>query len=447
MKRNLRKFVLFVLLGLMLFTACQKTPEQEIVVAKDGKLEQIVMSTPATAIEYTFPQAYKAYHEITDKLSIDIDANVIRPDGSMYPVYTVEYSPFTAEQVNSLIDAIYGDVLVYKQSALRNKEDIEAEIINLKKIAAEVAAGNQQGDLGALEEMIHTLESEWSAAPDLASDTLYDGTMNDDAEGSYLKVYGKLGKEQDATLEIRNYDDSKSAILLFTNGKEYWADGKVNGQAEGLFCTATDAIEQTSQWLKRLGMDDFAPVFCRVGSAYQSGDMKGSEGYVVVCERYIERMPVTYNLNSGTGSSINNTPDFSQRFNKEKLTFTVDDTGITTIKWENPIRYTVKNQNVPLASFEDMLDHLLQDIKYKFAWVENSNGAEGTTDSVAIHISQIKLGLAVVPEKDSMGKYLLVPAWDFFGTESMYQGDDADISAYDDRSFLTINAIDGSIID
>lgn len=446
MKRTI--CVVFTVVIMLSIMGCQKTPEKEVVVSKDGKLEEIVESLPIEeTIAYTFPQNHSALYEATDKLSVDIDASIQVPANGMFPVYAVTFSPFSEEQASALIDALYGDATVYKEAALRSKAEIEAEIINFKRIVAEVSAGNRDGDLTELEKLIAGLEAELAAAPDSTSEMIYDGTMSSDSEGSFLKVYGNIGKAQDATLEIRNYETSNSAIMLFTNGNEYWVDGEINEQADGLSSSPDDALEVTSQWLEKLGMSDFRPIYCRVGSTYQSGDIKGSEGYVIVCERHIEDMPITYNLSTNGGSSVDDMPDFSKQFNKEKLTFTVDDTGVTTIKWENPISYAVKNENVPLINFEDMLDYLLQGVKYKYAWMGDPNHVEGMADAVIINISQIKLGLAVVPEKDNIGNYMLVPAWDFFGTESSHRGDNADVVRYDDRSFVTINAIDGSIIE
>jgi hypothetical protein len=65
-------------------------------------------------------------------------------------------------------------------------------------------------------------------------------------------------------------------------------------------------------------------------------------------------------------------------------------------------------------------------------------------------IDRITLGLTRIAVKDKPDEFMIVPAWDFFGTvkvdytpESGYTGF-VTSDAY--KSFLTINAIDGSII-
>lgn len=94
-----------------------------------------------------------------------------------------------------------------------------------------------------------------------------------------------------------------------------------------------------------------------------------------------------------------------------------------------------------------MLGSLVQGITYKYAWVSESSGVEKSADAVEIIISHIKLGFAVIPEKDHIGSYMLVPAWDFFGTETLHWTEETSTVHYDERSFVTLNAIDGSMID
>ena len=61
-----------------------------------------------------------------------------------------------------------------------------------------------------------------------------------------------------------------------------------------------------------------------------------------------------------------------------------------------------------------------------------------------ITIENIRFGYARIAEQNRSGSSLLVPAWDFFGTISDFNG----ISRSDyGTSLITINAIDGSIID
>ncbi len=71
------------------------------------------------------------------------------------------------------------------------------------------------------------------------------------------------------------------------------------------------------------------------------------------------------------------------------------------------------------------------------------NNADPGGYKMRYRITSIRLGLVSIPEQYGEGG-LLVPAWDFMGVR-----ESADIAKYttdETYSFLTINAIDGSII-
>ena len=68
--------------------------------------------------------------------------------------------------------------------------------------------------------------------------------------------------------------------------------------------------------------------------------------------------------------------------------------------------------------------------------------------SITFNITRVQLGLMRITEKDSTDTALLIPVWDFFGTYTMNVGEgDSSVNHDTNTSRLTINAIDGSIID
>jgi len=75
-----------------------------------------------------------------------------------------------------------------------------------------------------------------------------------------------------------------------------------------------------------------------------------------------------------------------------------------------------------------------------------------------IHITKISLGLAKVPRENDPNRGLLVPAWDFYGSASInihnrsrggYELNENNeyINNKFMNSYITINAIDGSVIE
>ena len=103
------------------------------------------------------------------------------------------------------------------------------------------------------------------------------------------------------------------------------------------------------------------------------------------------------------------------------------------------------------------------DIFKQQVFVENAYDGPGTAEQVTgreIQVSEIRLGYMPVPWKDHAGQIIFTPVWDFFGKEVIIfeDGIKGDLGeALDEnnrleydlgiRSLLTINALDGSIID
>ena len=69
-------------------TACQPTPEEEVVVNKvDGALESKLSQTSLLSSRYEAPDTYQtSFSEYDNKLTIQVDATVEIPDTFAYPV-------------------------------------------------------------------------------------------------------------------------------------------------------------------------------------------------------------------------------------------------------------------------------------------------------------------------------------------------------------------------
>ena len=108
--------------------------------------------------------------------------------------------------------------------------------------------------------------------------------------------------------------------------------------------------------------------------------------------------------------------------------------GIVGMRWEAPYsileNVTEDSSLIPFSEVEKIFEKMIA-LKY------------ANTQSI-ITIENICFGYARVAEQNRSGSALMVPAWDFFGTISDFNG----ISRSDyGTSLITINAIDGSIID
>lgn len=166
----------------------------------------------------------------------------------------------------------------------------------------------------------------------------------------------------------------------------------------------------------------------------------------------------------------------------ESLEIKVDKYGLTYIKWQYPYQITViLTDNTSMLSFEKIMDCFSKTVVLKYSDFENMHEWEyiteinrepkdgeytgnpsndiigiweepGAIDSEADyiegHISKISLGLMRVQSGE---EYFLIPVWDFYGDITRIKKDKnetIEMKFVQDSSILmTVNAIDGSVID
>ena len=139
-------------------------------------------------------------------------------------------------------------------------------------------------------------------------------------------------------------------------------------------------------------------------------------------------------------------PLYTKPWYYETMTLKLDDDGFMEINWLSPIEIiNVEVEDSKLIAFPDILA-VLEKMIYVSYQPNITNGF-----SMKCIISDIKLEMVRVRRQNSDQNSLeglLIPAWNFYGTCSMYDnnGEQVDGSVLK-QSLITINAINGSIID
>ena len=154
--------------------------------------------------------------------------------------------------------------------------------------------------------------------------------------------------------------------------------------------------------------------------------------YVLRYTRNFNGLPITYTSNRG--DALTDSGAYNESWPYEALTYYVNDDGIVGMWWEAPYsilcNITEDSSLIPFSEAEKIFEKA---IAIKYAGIRKT-----------ITIENICFGYARIAEQNRNGNALLVPAWDFFGTVSEQNG-----SSQDDyeTSLITVNAVDGSIID
>jgi hypothetical protein len=135
---------------------------------------------------------------------------------------------------------------------------------------------------------------------------------------------------------------------------------------------------------------------------------------------------------------------------QETIGVTVEDGEVVRVEWNCPLRLLQKeNANVKLLAFPEIMDIFRKQIFMEYYIdPEDPTLSDGT---LTLDVQQIRLSLLRVQKPDSEDFYLL-PVWDFLGYVEydwdMTPGDRAvSQNFFRNMSILTINAIDGSVID
>ena len=128
----------------------------------------------------------------------------------------------------------------------------------------------------------------------------------------------------------------------------------------------------------------------------------------------------------------------------EVLDLVVNKDGVEYLEFDN--RYDegeVKTENLKLLSFDEIMK-----IYEKMMLVQNADTLNYEQERI-YHINRITFGYTRIYEPASDSRTgILVPAWDFFGD---FENTTSEGTTYTNnmtyQSYLTINALDGSIID
>jgi hypothetical protein len=164
--------------------------------------------------------------------------------------------------------------------------------------------------------------------------------------------------------------------------------------------------------------------------------------YNVICTRLVGGMPCIYlpnAHNSGGGART----EFAPSWGYEELRFAIGDEGIFFINWQSPINIT---ETVSDAATLKTFSEIAEIAKKMFAAKYEPEANNENKTSVKVSIDRVTLSLQRVAEQNRFDHGLLVPVWNFFGIyTAKYLGDEyVDVEC---GSLLSINAIDGSVID
>lgn len=449
---------------LSFFTACQATPEKPVVVQKDMQqmIEKAQSSSTSSseqneslAAKLGIPKTLSAsLQDSQGQLSVKVNAAFILPDTDKLPTAKVSMDTFSQKTADKIISVLlHGETLYDTSSACQEtKSDIQDRLVKLYamrdgKIPVDVDSGNLKEDIKLYEQRLAKAPETVELIPASTSFKMAD----EPPYKPYQRIEGATkinGKP--AYLRIMNQTEANHIEAIFINRNdsgamnqyECWSQvpDKERKLVDNSFAKPTISAEQAKQTadqvIKQLGLTDM-----RNSTVEQAVDTQAKKlAFMISYSRVINSVPVLLTADSGSGSEVESgKAGYVAGWRYERIDIVIDDTGVIEFSWVSP--YTtpkIVTENTNLLPFSD-----IQQVFEKMILVKNSWEDKETT--LELNVNKVQLGLMRITDPNQRNSGILIPVWDFIGIRT-YKNNKEQWSN-PSECLLTVNAIDGSIID
>ncbi|MGI6008486.1 MAG: DUF6034 family protein [Ruminococcus sp.] len=451
--KRIRHILIFVIMS-MIFCGCQQTPDERIVTNKtDNKLEEKIMSSEEKSKPLKADENWEEEFDSADgRVKIKIDALITIPEEEKFPVVSCTPHYFKLDEIQNVIRVLFGETELYDDS-VSDKEWLEAEIIRnqnnlayLKKNGVypegeDAVVKDLEEEILWLEDYIMQLEEDYQAATQNTI-PLKNIVLNENDSGGE-SVMIRDGQTPAMQFYAVNSPDINDAAMEYSVKGSDFTEGEPiteTDQAE-IGISRENAKQKAIETVKSCGLPE-----CEIMSEEWT-NISGIKSYVFEVSRQISGIPCNYiSEYEGTLSYGGDGKEYREPWKQENIRVIVNETGVVGFLWEYPpeIQSTI-NENVSILSYEEIKEIAKKQLQRS----QTVNEYEMTfAGEKQIEINKIVLGMMRVVKKDSADEYYYLPVWDFIGKTkvrgSNEENTDKDTSA---KSYLTLNAIDGSVID
>lgn len=467
------KFKIIIIPAILLvcalfFTGCQATPEREAVVVKNGaEIENRAAQQQSAPPDYKYelPSGYSAeFSTASGKLQVKADAEVSAA-GEAMPVVKISPQAIEEKQAADIAGVFFAETPNITSSvSAPTKQDIEAAIVELKRGDSDLADVDRAAYDEMIKEDLVALEEMYKTAPEQNSPIAFDGKYGKQPQANaldpypYQLVYGDDVQTIDLTGKGLNGNDARLIIEKDGTGRsafEYVEKrggeriGEVGDSVVQPIETASNlpqipleqAQKQAEELVQKLGLGDFT--MAAAGAALEGSYPTGND------EPQFDDMPKTYAFNFALGGTMPmnyvsnqlNEVEYTSAWDYQTLTVFVDDAGIGRVIFRSPFKVDeVVSENVELLPFDEIEKKIEDNIKTHY------EPSAPEVLKVEMNIDSVNLGLGRIAQNEDFSQCLLVPVWDVYGTVTTTYVDDLGTDFEVGYSYLTINAMDGSVI-
>lgn len=465
--RKQRLSVLALLCAAMLLPGCHPTTDIAIVKPKKGVAGvKMVDEAAAGGVLEQVQAPKKCAMEFEDEESVvkvSIDADVSVPDVEGIRLKKTETRVFEQKDMDNLKKNLMHGSPLWRLTE-SGKKEIKADVMYDRYQAEHYASeadwipdkkgGNSNTNLlwGGVTvngvDYNFLLDNNWSAQRKNVLAWLVKGGY---AEEGNFSAYGADGIESpDRAIREKEYI-ARAEKAFGLRDEEPTVSESAGGAAvagEESFITEDmwklkaseeDLQAQADAQVRALGFQDMGLAQVRECGRYDGLRERYCYGMEMVYTRNIDGVPITY-------AQYRNVYDEMQRDYSEALSLVYDDEGLAQMIWKNPWEiYDMSEEYVFLLPFSD----ILQIFQREAAEIYREYSAWKM-----LFIKEIKLGYMWVPDTSTEAEGMLIPVWDFLGSvvsywmedEKMGIGEQWGTDSSDCQSFLTVNAMDGTLV-
>lgn len=473
--KQMKKGILIciIMVSCCLIVACQPTPEEEIIIGKGNSdlIDKINESTnsPITSDSTNNTDRWKDNFVSNDGLvKFIVDAEINLPDVNQYPVLRVEPTDFTADQIETAAKVLFDGAQIYNGSNVYTKSMINEIIIEKEQKLSYYQANNNDGGfdyiIDEIENSIEYYNNLYQTAPD---ELPKNPPVYDFNEDGMINLYTDMDGHDIRYISVS--DLGRYSKLEYTTDREYTIiDEPVEiGTTISSDINFSDAKTIADQYLHDMGINYMDLSFMCIGKrlvsditsdeyVYESydDDQSGEPNYnnsvepcyVFYYTRSIKGVLTTY-VNKHNGTSTYGTDGdqiYREPWEQEYIEIFIDKDGISCLTWHCPTTIIgFESENVPILSIEEAKESAKRNMEIiynEFIPIKDI--------SVNMYITNIKLGMTRIAVEGEEKSYIFIPTWDFFGYfEYTKPSGTQFVSEKMAYTLLTINAIDGSIID
>lgn len=470
------KYMIYAISVLLITTSCHATPESETVVNKGGDwvnsmveksadfgTDSLTLNDALQQLEYDCLKKL-SYSLEGENISVMVDMDIVLPEYKM-PIVLLEENNIEYEQIEQLFrllglqdEKLYH--LEFTQMA-KTKKQIQRFIeLQLEKI---IKLNEDGADTTGAKEYLDKLYKDLENAPENYGEAAEQLSLGNENMSKPFIISEQNYNKQDYALVVGESNSFYPMIRINFMQEDrqiinYLRQGKVGVPSSD----SIDYIDENEFSLEK-GKKIIAP-FVEVLAKDLTlidigvmGDIENNEdprpyGYVFIYKRILNGVASNYVLlpsDGWRGAAVANRIDvaFNEELSystppvEEELIISITEDGVYYLRNTSPRKVKeVLSCEASLLPFEQIKDRFNKYILM-----------HGFSDihKIALEIKKAKLGMMDIRVADKGKQYVSIPVWDFYGDYKINTSTNNEFVETNEpfQVLLTINAIDGSIID